>query len=76
MSTQEATSQQPLLQAIDLKKHYPVKKGMFAPERLVKALDGVSFNLERGKTLAVVGESAAVNRPSSVADDDRNAHRW
>ena len=63
MSTQEATLQQPLLQAIDLKKHYPVKKGMFAPERLVKALDGVSFNLERGKTLAVVGESA-VNRPS------------
>ena len=52
MSTHEATSQQPLLQAIDLKKHYPVKKGMFAPERLVKALDGVSFNLERGKTPA------------------------
>jgi dipeptide transport system ATP-binding protein len=46
-----------LMQAIDLKKHYPVKKGMFGQERLVKALDGVSFNLERGKTLAVVGES-------------------
>ena len=30
MSTHEATSQQPLLQAIDLKKHYPVKKGIFA----------------------------------------------
>lgn len=57
MSTHEATPQQPLLHTIDLKKHYPVKKGMFAPERLVKALDGVSFNLERGKTLAVVGES-------------------
>lgn len=57
MSTHEATSQQPLLQAIDLKKHYPVKKGIFSPERLVKALDGVSFTLERGKTLAVVGES-------------------
>ena len=40
MSTQKAAAQQPLLQAIDLKKHYPVKKGMFAPERLVKALDG------------------------------------
>ena len=53
MSTQQATTQQPLLQAIDLKKHYPVKKGIFAPERLVKALDGVSFTLERGKTLAV-----------------------
>ncbi|KQN53805.1 dipeptide ABC transporter ATP-binding subunit DppF [Erwinia sp. Leaf53] len=46
-----------LMQAIDLKKHYPVKKGLFGQERLVKALDGVSFNLERGKTLAVVGES-------------------
>lgn len=57
MSTPQATTQQPLLQAIDLKKYYPVKKGLFAPERLVKALDGVSFNLERGKTLAVVGES-------------------
>ena len=51
------STQQMLLQAIDLKKHYPVKKGLFAPERLVKALDGVSFTLERGKTLAVVGES-------------------
>ena len=30
---------------------------MFAPERLVKALDGVSFNLNVAKTLAVVGES-------------------
>jgi len=56
MSTQQAAAQ-PLLQAIDLKKHYAVKKGMFAPERLVKALDGVTFTLERGKTLAVVGES-------------------
>ena len=46
-----------LMQAIDLKKHYPVKKGLFGQARLVKALDGVSFNLERGKTLAVVGES-------------------
>ena len=30
MSTHEATSQQPLLKAIDLKKHYPGKKGIFA----------------------------------------------
>lgn len=39
-----------------MKKYYSVKKGMFASERLVKALDGVSFNFERGKTLVVVGE--------------------
>ena len=48
---------QPLLKAVDLKKHYAVKGGLFKPERTVKALDGVSFELERGKTLAVVGES-------------------
>jgi hypothetical protein len=47
----------PLLNAIGLKKYYPVKKGMFEKTQQVKALDGVSFSLERGKTLAVVGES-------------------
>ena len=46
-----------MLNAIGLKKYYPVKKGMFAKTQQVKALDGVSFSLERGKTLAVVGES-------------------
>ncbi len=53
MSEQQA----PLLHAVDLKKYYPVKQGMFKPDAEVKALDGVSFTLERGKTLAVVGES-------------------
>lgn len=47
----------PLLNAINLKKYYPVKKGMFAKPKTVKAVDGVSFKLERGKTLAIVGES-------------------
>lgn len=31
MSTQKAATPQPLLQAIDLKKHYPVKKGVIRP---------------------------------------------
>ncbi|WGE45800.1 peptide ABC transporter ATP-binding protein [Actinobacillus equuli] len=47
----------PLLDAKNLKKYYPVKQGMFAKPKTVKAVDGVSFQLERGKTLAVVGES-------------------
>ncbi|WP_298012366.1 peptide ABC transporter ATP-binding protein [uncultured Castellaniella sp.] len=46
-----------VLQAIDLKRHYPVDSGFLKPKRSVKALDGVSFSLHAGKTLAVVGES-------------------
>lgn len=54
---QKNIENKPLLEAKALKKYYPVKKGMFAKPKLVKAVDGVSFTLERGKTLAVVGES-------------------
>ncbi|MDG6895782.1 peptide ABC transporter ATP-binding protein [Volucribacter amazonae] len=50
-------SQAPLLDANNLKKYYPVKSGFWAKEKQVKALDGISFRLEKGKTLAVVGES-------------------
>ncbi len=46
-----------LLQVEALAKHYPVSTGFFKPRALVRALDGVSFQLDAGKTLAVVGES-------------------
>jgi dipeptide transport system ATP-binding protein len=46
-----------LLQARDLKKYYPVKQGIFADSKMLKALDGASFTLDKGKTLAIVGES-------------------
>ncbi|MGB6156371.1 peptide ABC transporter ATP-binding protein [Castellaniella sp.] len=46
-----------VLQAVDLKRHYAVESGFLKPKRSVKALDGVSFSLHAGKTLAVVGES-------------------
>jgi len=46
-----------LLQVDDLAKHYPVSTGFLKPKALVRALDGVSFRLDGGKTLAVVGES-------------------
>ncbi|PJG85267.1 peptide ABC transporter ATP-binding protein [Conservatibacter flavescens] len=55
MSEQQQAA--PLLDAVNLKKYYPVKKGIFGEAKTVKALDGVSFRLEKGKTLAVVGES-------------------
>ncbi|MDM4768160.1 peptide ABC transporter ATP-binding protein [Pelomonas sp. SE-A7] len=46
-----------ILQAQDLARHYSVRQGLFQPKATVKALDGVSFSLRRGRTLAVVGES-------------------
>ncbi len=46
-----------VLEAIRLRKHYTVRRGLFQPPATVKALDGVSFQLEAGRTLAVVGES-------------------
>jgi dipeptide transport system ATP-binding protein len=46
-----------IMQARDLRRHYRVGRGMFAEPATLKALDGASFTLEKGKTLAVVGES-------------------
>ena len=46
-----------VLEAVDLARHYTVRRGMFARRATVKALAGASFTLARGRTLAVVGES-------------------
>jgi oligopeptide transport system ATP-binding protein len=49
---------EPLLQVRDLVKHFPVKGGIFAREvDRVHAVDGVSFDVKRGETLGLVGES-------------------
>ncbi len=47
----------PLLEARDLVRDYKTARGLFAPSATVKALAGVSFTLDAGRTLAVVGES-------------------
>jgi dipeptide transport system ATP-binding protein len=48
---------QPLMEARDVRRHYEIGGGLFAKKGLVRAVDGVSFTLAEGKTLAVVGES-------------------
>ncbi|KOF52187.1 MULTISPECIES: oligopeptide/dipeptide ABC transporter ATP-binding protein [unclassified Achromobacter] len=51
-------AQAPLLEVRDLKKHYPAARGLFRrAQRVIQAVDGVSFSVARGETLALVGES-------------------
>jgi peptide/nickel transport system ATP-binding protein/oligopeptide transport system ATP-binding protein len=52
------TDMKPLLEVSGLKKHFPIFKGIFArPSGQVYAVDGVSFQIARGETLGLVGES-------------------
>ncbi len=46
-----------VVEARDLTRHYSIGRGLFAQPATLRAVDGISFTLEAGKTLAVVGES-------------------
>jgi dipeptide transport system ATP-binding protein len=47
----------PVLEVRDLKRDYVTAGGLFRPAKVVHAVKGVNFKLQKGKTLAVVGES-------------------
>ncbi len=47
----------PLVRVCGLVKHFPLPHRLFEPRRLVRAVDGVDFEIAPGETLGVVGES-------------------
>ncbi|GAB3926923.1 dipeptide ABC transporter ATP-binding protein [Microlunatus endophyticus] len=56
--TPESAEHKPLLEVTDLKKHFPIRGGLLRREiGTVKAVDGVNLSVNRGETLAIVGES-------------------
>jgi oligopeptide transport system ATP-binding protein len=59
----------PLLRVMDLKVHFPLTRGVFIQRQIgsVKAVDGVSFDLARGETLGLVGESGCGKTTTGLA---------
>lgn len=50
-------SNKPILKVSNLKTHFDVTKGIFHPKQIVKAVDGVSFEVYENETFGLVGES-------------------
>ncbi|WP_369369732.1 ABC transporter ATP-binding protein [Promicromonospora sp. Populi] len=58
--TEPKAETEPVLEVRDLVKHYPVRSGLLRrSSSAVKAVDGVSLRLDRGRTLGLVGESGS-----------------
>ncbi len=60
---------EPILRVTDLKVHFPVTRGIVIQKQVatVRAVDGVSFSLDRGETLGLVGESGCGKSTTGLA---------
>ena len=59
---------EPLLEVRDLKVHFPIGAGLIGkPKAWVKAVDGVSFRIARGRTFGIVGESGSGKSTTALA---------
>lgn len=56
-----------ILSVSDLQVRFPLTKSMFAERKYLYAVDGVSFDLKRGETLAIVGESGSGKTTTALA---------
>ena len=58
MTTENKIDEAPILEVTNLKKHFPIQKGIFKKTvGSVRAVDGVDFNINKGETVSLVGES-------------------
>lgn len=53
------SSKAPILEVKDLKQHFPIEEGMLIKRQVgaIRAVDGISFAVNKGETLGIVGES-------------------
>ncbi|MFN5512634.1 MAG: ABC transporter ATP-binding protein [Burkholderiales bacterium] len=67
-SAATALAASPLLEVRDLKVHFPIGAGLIGkPKAWVKAVDGVSFSIARGRTFGIVGESGSGKSTTALA---------
>jgi len=67
-AVQTESDNPPLVDVRDLAVHFPVKRAGFSqPTQVLRAVDGVSFTLARGKSLGIVGESGCGKTTAAMA---------